>query len=362
MSAGNGERSTGRPTPQDTLNNSAASIADILIPFKRGRASTDAHLRQVLQPLVDVLFEQRKKFSFAPTARGWCYVLEGLGLCSKGDFPAVQDRITRCRKMGLLPLNITAVDESRVQQGGGAWSHEESPADFLACQLDGLRYKYRACNTLDVYRFNVEVVVEKLDLVGLFDDVLREYQVPICCGRGWSDMHLRAGILQRAARSSLPTVVLMFGDHDVGGLGITSAFRSNLQECLVSAGVSASVLDEMQIVRAGLNEADIDRLGLTWIDGLETSAGDDLANPKHRQHFNSDVQSYLAGFGARKVEANALIARRHEAADLLRTALHEFISDDEVEEVNRINSEADDKLDGLVDLAVKYVNSLGESV
>jgi len=331
----------------------------ILLPFKRGRAATTDHVTSILMPLAKVMLSERRRFDFSPGARGWCYVLEGLGLCSKGDFAKVQERITRCRKLGLLPLNICAVDDTRESRGGGAWSHAATPVEFLAHEISGLINKYRACNTLDVYQFNIEVLVEKLDLVGLFQRVLWEFGVPVICTRGSNDLHSRAGILQRAASTALPTVVLAFGDHDPGGLSIIGHTLDNLAECLVAADVDPNVMDRVTVVRAGLLRDDIEALGLAWIDGLETSAGGDLASPSHAQHCNSDVQAYLTAFGARKCEANALIARPREAAQLLRRELLRYVSEDEVAEVWRRNVEADKILAGLVRQAVAFVGALG---
>ena len=52
--------------------------------FKRGRASTLESVLEILKPLTDMIEEERSNLSFSPTLRGWCYVLEGLGICSKG--------------------------------------------------------------------------------------------------------------------------------------------------------------------------------------------------------------------------------------------------------------------------------------
>jgi hypothetical protein len=85
---------------------------------------------------------------------------------------------------------------------------------------------------------------------------------------------------------------------------------------------------DMTFHRVGLNFSDIERLNLTWIDGLETSSGRDLACPSHKKHKNRDVQEYLATFGARKVEANALLRAPKEALNILQSALDLFVSRD----------------------------------
>ena len=69
----------------------------------------------------------------------------------------------------------------------------------------------------------------------------------------------------------------------------------------------------------------IEANGLTWIDNLETSRGKSLADPKHPDHFRPYVQSYLKRFGARKVEANALVARPEAGRELCRQAIRWYV-------------------------------------
>jgi hypothetical protein len=141
-------------------------------------------------------------------------------------------------------------------------------------------------------------------------------------------MHSRAALLKRAASYDEPTVVLMFGDHDIGGLSITDSFKANLAEVLIASG-----LDEMPVLtleRVGLNAIDIERLGLLWIDGLETSSGKDLGDPSHRQHKSRNVQEYIRTHGRRKCEANALLRNPQAAEEILRDAVRQHVSGDDL--------------------------------
>jgi hypothetical protein len=95
----------------------------------------------------------------------------------------------------------------------------------------------------------------------------------------------------------MPTVILMFGDHDVGGLSITDSFKDNLDEVLLASGLDA--MPNISFERVGLNVDDINTLGLLWINGLETSSGKDLASPKHPQFTSKPVQDYITHYGAR---------------------------------------------------------------
>ncbi len=87
--------------------------------------------------------------------------------------------------------------------------------------------------------------------------------------------------------------------------------------------------DNLIIDRFGLNHDFIQEQNLTWIDNLETSSGGHLDNPKHKDHHKPYVQSYLAKFGARKVEANALVVRAEAGRELCRQAILKYVSEDE---------------------------------
>jgi hypothetical protein len=64
---------------------------------------------------------------------------------------------------------------------------------------------------------------------------------------------------------------------------------------------------------------------LVWIDNLQTGSGGDLANPEHRDHKKLYVQDYLKKFGARKVEANALVVKPQEGRMLCQEAILRYL-------------------------------------
>ena len=74
---------------------------------------------------------------------------------------------------------------------------------------------------------------------------------------------------------------------------------------------------------------------MSWIDNLETSSGKNLADPKHPDHFKPYVQSYLKRFGARKVEANALVARPEAGRELCRQAILRYVAESAVADHDR---------------------------
>jgi hypothetical protein len=69
----------------------------------------------------------------------------------------------------------------------------------------------------------------------------------------------------------------------------------------------------------------INRHRLTWIDNLETGSGQDLGDPNHPDHFKPYVQDYIAKFGVRKCEANALVVVPEIGRALCRDAILEHL-------------------------------------
>jgi hypothetical protein len=88
-------------------------------------------------------------------------------------------------------------------------------------------------------------------------------------------------------------------------------------------------------IRFGLNADFIDRHGLTWIDNLETSSGGQLDDPNHNDHDKAYVQDYIAEFGVRKCEANALVVEPEVGRQLCRDAILKHIPTDAVERYER---------------------------
>ena len=294
--------------------------------FPHGRASTEAAVRDILRPLVNVILAERDKMDFAPTLRGWCYVLEGLGICTKGDFDDVMSRITRARKNGMLPLEITAEDASRNASPASAIS-DDLPT-LIRDYLTSVPHEFSTSTIEEHTGVHLELVVEKLDLVGLLAKVTTLYRIPVSCLRGWTDMHSRAALLKRCHEYDVPTTVLMFGDHDVGGLSITDSFKANLDDVFIASRLDS--MPELYMERVGLNAADIDKLDLVWIDGLETSSGKDLGDSSHKFNKSRNVQEYIEKFGKRKCEANALLRNRKAAEQILLDAVRRYVTDEEL--------------------------------
>src|SRR4051794_7362361 len=54
------------------------------------------------------LLEFKSTLDFVPGSRGWCYLLEGKGVITKGEFASAERVINGLRKSGGLPIDFCA--------------------------------------------------------------------------------------------------------------------------------------------------------------------------------------------------------------------------------------------------------------
>jgi hypothetical protein len=305
------------------------TIPSLLPKRCRGRqsAAAEAQHREQVAAFCELILQIRSTMDFAVGSRGWCYILERHGL-RKGDFDAAQKLITECRKSGDLPLDICAEDASRETIGierldaNGIPDEVESWVSYFRNHAHD---RYTPISFWDDLETYVEVGTEKLDLRNLFEPVCEELHVPLTNFKGWSDLNSRSAMMLRFEMHEAQgrrCVLLLCGDHDPGGLHITEKMRKNLEDLSGAVGWSP---DNLVIIRFGLNADFIDRHGLTWIDNLETSSGGQLDDPHHADHDKRYVKDYIAEFGVRKCEANALVVEPEIGRQLCRDAIFEHI-------------------------------------
>jgi hypothetical protein len=307
------------------------SDALILPRRSRGRQSTAAKERhhQEMAAFCALIRQIERTLDFRVSSRGWCYILEEHGL-TKGDFNVAQDVINVARKSGLLPIDICAEDEARLPT---VWEEvsDEDPEEFAEGWIEAIEEAHGTYAPISFWESQghyVEMLVEKIDLKTLFAPICRRYRVPIANARGWSDINGRAGMMRRFKQwedRGKQCVLLYCGDHDPAGLNISDSLMALFEEMERAVGWNLSGLI---IERFGLNADFIEANDLTWIDNLETSSGGDLASPNHKDHFKPYAQNYLQRFGARKVEANALVVRPEQGRQLCRDAIVKYIDDD----------------------------------
>ena len=308
----------------------------IQIPKRsRGRQTLEkiARYEDELEAFANAILQINSTLDFRVSSRGWCYILEEHGL-RKGDFDLAQRVINDCRKSGLLPLDITAVDKNRVAEGV-QWISSGTPEYIAQEAVDSIEleaYRYVPEAFWERQNCYIEMAVEKIDLKTLFEPVCREYHIPLTNSRGWADIHSRAAMMERFAEwegKGKDCILLYCGDHDPGGLNISESIQNNLQDLEDAIGWAPWGLN---IDRFGLNYDFIQANKLSWVDNLETSSGDRLDSPMHRDHRKPYVQSYIREFGVRKCEANALVTRPKAGRQLCRDAILKYIDEDTAEE------------------------------
>ena len=284
--------------------------------------------------VVDWMQQYVARLGFAPVARSWLYAFESEGIITKGDFNWAGKWLADRRKEGLIPFELVGADSTRALSGHDAHDKEETPREYINRQLRVSLDKAK-CYWPNSYWKHQEyfpiIWTEKRDLIKLFEPEL-PHAVRRFASKGQADVNSRVALIEEciwAEENELKPVILYCGDLDPMGVKMSDAILENLMP-LAKVLDWGWELEEMakddQIVRFGLNAEFVDNAGLLWIDGLETSSGEDLANPKHKHHHFPYVQDYLHQYGTRKVEANALIANPTAARALIRDELWNWLS------------------------------------
>jgi hypothetical protein len=305
--------------------------AEIFIPKRnRGRPSAAAQLayQEQVEEFCRRVREIRASLDFEVSARGWCYILEEHG-ATKADFPTIENLFVACRKSGDLPINICAEDEARAAEHVEELD-DETPEEFARGWVDYIRdevhVRYNPVSLWNGCEYYCELWVEKIDLKSLFSDICKRYTIPLVNIRGRTCLNSRAGTMRRFLERDAEgkTCVLLYcGDHDPSGLDISGSIISDIE------GATGYWPDDLIVDRFGLNFDFIEAERLSWSENLVTSSGEDLAGPSHPDHNKLYVQNYLRQFGARKVEANALVVRPDAGRQLCLDAIRRYSEPDE---------------------------------
>lgn len=300
------------------------------------------------------------KVDFKMSARGWCYILEGMKVINKDNFDKVEKAINTCRKLGVLPIDFTAQDAKRRWQR--FQSPDPEPYSYVRDKLN--RYNYWA----DWYELDywidspiyLQMLVEKIDLVGLFAPICEEYHVPLANSGGWSDINVRAEMcrrFRRAEQRGQRIVLLVCNDFDPWGLIIPDTLKKNLWDIARGTGWAPS---NLKIHRFGLNFDYIEDNNLMWIDNLMTSGGRDLSSPSHPQHNLPEVQDYIHQYGVRKCEANAIIKEIDLGRQLCRDTIKSFLLDDWLDTRQDILEEKQDEVRDIIENVTIDIEGKGD--
>lgn len=307
---------------------------------KRGRktAAQQAEHAAALSDFYDAIRDIQSRLDFQVSARGWCYLMENQGVITKAEFDRVETLINDARKSSALPLDICAVEENRAFECVES-TDPPDPASYLQGLKWSVEYRLDSYHPLSFWNGRptyIEMLVEKIDLKSLFKPICRRVNIPLANAKGWPDIHVRAAMMKRFKqheRAGRECVLLYCGDHDPAGLRIAESYRAMFAD-IPAVGWTP---DDLTIHRFGIDADFIAEHRLSWIDNLITGSGKDLADPRHPDHSKPYVQCYLKQFGARKVEANALVVAPDAARALCRRAIESYLCgtiDDAVREFN----------------------------
>jgi hypothetical protein len=323
--------------------------ANIIFP-RRGRGRQSAAAVAIYQDqreaFCEFILQIRSTLDFEVSARGWGYILENRGIITKADLDSCERLINDCRKSGELSLDICSADESRKFENL-EYIDDTDPADEAADIFDRIKRAHLDYNPVSFWDFQdryIQMVVEKIDLRSLFSPVCEEFNLPIANAKGWGDLNYRADMMKRFAfweRKGKQCILLYCGDFDPAGFRISEHLRSNIQDMSRSVGWEPT---NLSIERFGLNYEFIVENRLTWIDNLITSSGENLADPNHADHDKSYVRDYLAEYGARKVEANALVTAPAAGRALCRAAIERHLDIGRIEQYRAELREAQDEV------------------
>lgn len=288
--------------------------------------------RDDLEAFAAELQSMSGQIGFKVSSRGWGYLLESARIINKDDFDKVENLINKCRRIGLLPVDFVAEESSRKFEGvedPDTGSIKSMLKRTLNLVLNGA--DYYTPNWWDGEQFYVQMLVEKIDLLTLFQPVTDLYHIPIANSKGWSSILQRAEYARRfkdAEARGLRCVLLYCGDHDPDGLRISDTIRKNLEqvsEVEWSDGETGYDPEALEIVRFGLNFDFIQKHRYTWIDNLITGSGKNLASRSHPNNRMAYVQEYLSTVGERKCEANAIVTTPDVARKLCRDAIEKVV-------------------------------------
>jgi len=332
-------------------------MSEIILPKGlRGKAYQEG-----LKKFADSLIELDNQMPNPVSARGWCYILEGMNLITKDQFNYVEKIINKCRKLGLLPLDFTATDKRREFQNVEVLQEETlDPISYLLSYVNYVKdcheYKKDKAFWETQEEYYLQIAVEKVDLLYLFDPICEKYHIPIANMVGWSDLNSRGNMAKRFKEAEeelgLKPILLYYGDFDPGGIQISDFLKENLDQLK-----KATHWDPKNLVidRFGLEFDFIENNNLLWIDNLITSSGRNLGTlyQKHLKGEKTNLAKYeieyIKKYGVRKCEANAVLPISEVAIKQCEDKILEYLGDNCFEKYDEKITEIQNEVKDIMD-------------
>lgn len=205
-------------------------------------------------------------------------------------------------------------------------SHFDSPADIIAA----CEHSYH----IDMWanqRYRPEVWIEKDALVGVFERVCNEMDVPLFSCRGYTSQSEMWGASQRLYRwmhAKQTPIILHFGDHDPSGLDMTRDITERLEMFIGFDGIDRLALnmDQVEKYQPPPNPAKMSDTRAKWYveefeteDSWELDALDpDTLAALIRKRLNKLIDPVKWAEDVKRAEkgrkALRLLSKHHEAA------------------------------------------------
>jgi hypothetical protein len=218
------------------------------------------------------------------------------------DYKNLGSIINDARLAGLIDWD-TIVDRTREVRKLSHWDGPEDIIQAVSEQFNVDRWAEQPCRP--------EVWIEKDALVGVFERVCRELDVPLLSCRGYtsqSEMWAAGQRLIQWKRRGQKPVIFHFGDHDPSG-----------------KDMSRDILDRLEMFTAG--ELEFERLALNMAQVKEYNPP-----PNPAKITDSRANAYISEFGDESWELDALEPAMLEA--LVRAAIGKITDEDAMEEAN----------------------------
>ena len=283
-----------------------------------------------LRVFAEDIKEAQRGIDFSMSARGWCYIMEQFGL-EKSDFERGQIWINECRFYGFLEPGFILEDESHEVEGQS--DESESVEKFVEGQYDMWQTAedyytdswqlYDGISFWEDKDYYLQLLVEKVDLKSLFKGICNKHKIPMANLHGWGSLEQKAVMAEnfrRAEEEGKEPVLLVCCDFDPPGLCISEVLEDWFEKYSTFTGWNPI---NLKVERIGLAYNFIQDNHLTWVDNLLTASGKDMANPNHEFYKKNiyHIREYIAKYGVRKCEANALVI----VPELGRKMLQDFI-------------------------------------
>ncbi len=279
------------------------------------------------------------------TSRGWCYIIETSGFIRKDQFDLCQDVINECRDKGILPINFVALDLNREFFYIDHINYsipKEHIVDWLYSAKDSEQYKedFEFWESQSCY---IQCMVEKIDVLNLFKPICEKYHIPMANGKGWSDKNSRWQLSQRYKyweSRGKKCILLYIRDFDPVGLLIGSKMKKNIADlinCIDLKGRTGWNPENLIVDPFLLSYEFIQENNLLWIENLISGSG---KPPNKKLQY---IKDYIAKYGERKVEANALIVVEEESRELFESTILNYLGDNPFEIYDRAIKEDQEK-------------------